>query len=237
MRPSFLNQRALVLITLLLLLSTVLAVHPHAGGQAQQLPKRAAHINDFAEVLDAPTKERLEAVLEKLKDKTHFDFAVATIKSSGAEDLYDYSLAMANDWKIGAPASSDRSLLLVIAADSGRFFSQVTRGARIYLPEGLVGEMGQRIRERETGGAYGSALVAGLRVFVDRLGEEKQFDFAALDPQRGVDIAQTQRARTVTSPVADASENPQPTPAATTEAVATPTPAAEPKPETSATPV
>src|ERR1043166_5004254 len=207
MRSPFLNKRALALTTMLFLLSAVLAVHSHAGGQARQFPKRAGHINDFGEVLDAPTKERLEAVLEKLKDKTHLDFVVVTIKSSGSEDLYDYSLAMANDWKIGAPASVDRSLLLVIAADSGRFFSQVTRGARIYLPEGVVGEMGQRIRDRASGSGYGNALVAGLRVFVDRLGEQHDFDFVALDPQRGENVAQAQRARTVSSPVPEPSEN------------------------------
>ena len=144
-------------------------------------------------------KERLEAVLEKLKDKTHLDFVVATIKTAGSEDLYDYSLAVANNWKVGAPAGLDRSLLIVIAADNGKFFSQVTRGARIYLPEGLVGEMGQRIREKTADGSYGNALMTGVRAFIDRLGQEHSFDFASLDPQRGENVAQAQRPRTVQS--------------------------------------
>src|SRR5206468_8174976 len=111
-------------------------------------------------------------------------------------------------------ASGDRSLLIVIATDNGRFFSQVTRGARIYLPEGLVGETGQRIREQIAGSGYGNALMTGVRVFVDRLGELHNFDFASLDPQRGENIAQAQRPRTVQSPVSEPSENPQPTPTA-----------------------
>src|SRR5215831_16887105 len=237
MRSPFLNQRALVLATLIFVGCCVLTARSsHAGGQEQRLPKRAGHVNDFAEVLDASTKERLEAILEKLKDKTHLDFVVATIKSAGSEDLYDYSLAVANDRKVGAPASTDRSLLIVIAADSGRFFSQVTRGGRIYLPEGLVGEMGQRIRESEAGGAYANAVMAGVRVFIDRLGEQHNFDFAALDPQRGENIAQAQRPRTVKTPVPDASENPAPTPTALAEVAATPAPVAEPKTEASPSP-
>ena len=232
MRSPFLNHRALVFAAMLVMLCVVWTAHSRAGAQAQRLSKRAGHVNDFAEVLDAATKERLEAVLEKLKDKTHFDFVVATIKTAGSEDLYDYSLAAANDWNIGTPASADRSLLIVIAADNGRFFSQVTRGGRIYLPEGLVGEMGQRIREKIAGGNYGDALMSGVRVFVDRLGSEHSFDFAALDPQRGENIAQAQRPRTVQSPVGEPSENPQPTPAAA-EATATSTPAATTSPAAS----
>ena len=237
MGSPFHNRRALVVATTLVVLCAVLTARSHAGAQETRLAKRAGHINDFAEVLDAPTKERLEAVLEKLKDTTHFDFVVATIKTAGKDDLYDYSLAVANDWKVGAPASADKSLLIVIAADNGKFFSQVTRGARIYLPEGLVGEMGQRIREKIGNGGYNTALMTGVRVFIDRLGEIHNFDFAALDVQRGEDIAQAQRPRTVQSPVGEPSANPQPTPAATeavkAEPSATPTPAIEARTEPS----
>lgn len=238
MTSPFLNHRALVFAALLVVLCAVLTASSHAGAQEQRLAKRPGHINDSAEVIDAATKERLEAVLEKVKDKTRFDFVVATIKTAGSEDLYDYSLALANDWKIGAPASSDRSLLIVIAADNGRFFSQVSRGARIYLPEGLVGEMGQRIREKISGGGYGPALMNGLRVFVDRLGEKNSFDFASLDPQRGENIAQVQRPRTVQSPLSEPSENPQPTPipAASLETRAAATPTVTPAVESTPTP-
>ena len=189
---------------------------PRAHAQDKRLPKRTGHINDFAEVIDGPTKERLEAVLEKLKDKTHFDFVIATVKSTGGEDLYDYSLAVANDWNVGAPANSDKSLLIVIAADNGKSFSQVTRGARLYLPEGLVGEIGQRMRDKVASGGYGSGLTAAVRTFVDRVGEKNSFDFAALDPQRGETlIASQQRPRTVQSPLTEASENPSPLPSRT----------------------
>src|SRR5205085_11014744 len=171
MRSPFLNHRAIVFATLLAILFAASMAHSRAHAQDKRLPKRAGHINDFAEVLDVPTKERLEAILEKLKDKIHFDFVVATVKSTGGEDLYDYSLAVANDWNVGAPASSDKSLLIVIAADNGKFFSQVTRGARFYLPEGLVGEMGQRIRDKVASGGFGSVLITASRTFVQRVGE------------------------------------------------------------------
>jgi uncharacterized membrane protein YgcG/tetratricopeptide (TPR) repeat protein len=222
MTLTLFNHRVLVFTALVAAMAIALATFSPAHAQQGRLPKRTGHINDFADVLDAATRERLEAVLEKLKEKTHVDFAVATIKSSGSEDLYDYSLAVANDWKVGAPASTDRSLLVVIAADNGKFFSQVTRGARIYLPEGLVGEMGQRMREQIAGGGYSAGMLAGIRAFVDRLGEAHSFDFAALDPQHGETVAQLQRPRTVQSQATDTSENPQPTSTATPAMETTP---------------
>ncbi|HBB97615.1 MAG TPA: hypothetical protein DC054_19715 [Blastocatellia bacterium] len=233
MRSPFLNHRAIVFATLLAIMFAAAVALPRAHAQEKRLPKRTGHINDFAEVIDGPTKERLEAVLEKLKDKTHFDFVIATVKSTGGEDLYDYSLAVANDWNVGAPASSDKSLLVVIAADNGKSFSQVTRGARLYLPEGLVGEIGQRMRDKVASGGYGSGLTAAVRTFVDRVGEKNSFDFAALDPQRGETlIAERQRPRTVQSPVAEPSENPSPLPSRTPPAAgvsATPTETASPE--------
>jgi len=226
MSLPLINHRAVVFTALVTTIALALTAFSPAHAQNGRLPRRTGHINDFADVLDAATKERLEAVLEKLKEKTHLDFALATIKSSGSEDLYDYSLEVANDWKIGAPASTDKSLLVVIAADNGKFFSQVTRGARIYLPEGLVGEMGQRMRESFANGGFNAGLLAGIRTFVDRLGEIHSFDFGAFDPQRGETVAQLQRPRTVQSPEMTVSENPQPTPTATpaAETVATSTP-------------
>jgi tetratricopeptide (TPR) repeat protein len=77
--------------------------------------------------------------------------------------------------------------------------------------------------------------MTGLHVFVDRLGEKNNFDFASLDPQRGENIAQVQRPRTVQSPVSEPSENPQPTPTAAAEATTKATPEATPTPEPSVT--
>src|SRR5438105_15884896 len=98
------NGRVAVLALLLIgaSLSTVI-VGSHA--QDKRLPKPSGHINDFGDVIDAATRQRLEKVLENLEQKTGINFVVATLKAAGNEDLYDYSLRLANDWNIGSPAS------------------------------------------------------------------------------------------------------------------------------------
>jgi uncharacterized membrane protein YgcG/tetratricopeptide (TPR) repeat protein len=242
MTLPFINHRTIVFTVVLFVSLVGLAMIPSAGAQGKRLPKRAGHINDFAEVLDAATKQRLETVLDNLKQKTGVDFVVATIKTAGGEDLYDYSLRVAGDWNVGAPSSADKSLLIIIAADNGKFFSQVTRGARLYLPEGLIGEMGQRMREKIESAGFGGGLLAGVRTFVNTVGAMHNFDFASLDPQASQTlIAEQQRPRTIASPVAVPSqspspmptETPAPTPTAEVAPTATPTPSETPSPEPS----
>jgi uncharacterized membrane protein YgcG len=114
-----LNQRAIVLI-LILSIVALRSFSMGTGASAQaRLPKPNGHINDFGEVLDAATKDRLEKILENLKERSGIDFVIATVKNSGSKDLYDYSLEIANDWNRGAPAGPNKSVLLVVAVDNG----------------------------------------------------------------------------------------------------------------------
>ena len=227
MNVPFINRRTIVCALLFALSLSTLAIAENAGAQDAQLPKPTGHVNDLADALDSASRQRLETVLENLKQKIGIQFVVAVVKSAGTQDLYDYSLRVANDWNVGAPATKDKSILLLVAADTGKFFTQISRSARLSLPEGVVGDMGQHIRQKIESGGVGIALFDGIRTFVNAVGEPAKFDFASLDTGNGeAQIAQQQRPRTVQSPVPEPSANPEPTPAATPES--TPTVAATP---------
>ena len=209
MNVPFINRRTIVCALLFALSLSPFAIAEKAGAQDAQLPKPAGHVNDLADALDSASRQRLETVLENLKQKIGLEFVVIVIKSAGSQDLYDYSLRVANDWNIGAPATKDKSILLLVAADTGKFFTQISRSARPSLPEGVVGDMGQRIRQKIESGGVSSALIDGIRTFVNSVGEQANFDFASLDTGKGeAQIAQQQRPRTVQSPVPEPSANP-----------------------------
>lgn len=234
MKVRFLNNRAIVLGVLLCLVWIALATNPRAGAQGRRIPKRTGHINDFAEVIEGPTRQRLEKVLESLQEKTGIDFVVTTVKTSGNEDLYDYSVRVASSWSVG-PASREDSVLLVVASDSANFLTHVSSSARAKVSDRVIGETGKSLREQIGSSSFTAALLAGIKTFVDQLGAKENFSFATLDPQGETTVAVRERPRTVESPTAQPSENPQPTP------VATPTPSetAPPQasPEVSATPL
>jgi tetratricopeptide (TPR) repeat protein len=167
---------------------------------------------------------------------------IASVKSVGSEDLYDYSLRIANDWKIGSPSSLNKSVLLVIAADNGKFFTQATRSARADLPDGLIGNMGLRMRPRIETAGYSEGLLAGIKIFANGIGEIHNFAFADLD-QRPAEklpaenlIAEQQRPRTVGSPAAQPAETPVVRTTETPAAQPMETPAARPTEKPAAQP-
>src|SRR6266851_464071 len=218
MKSPFINRRASVFaILLVVIILCGLTADRRTSAQGKRLPKPRGHVNDFAEVLDAATRQRLEMVLENLKQRTGIDFVVATVKSVGNEELYDYSLRVANDWKIGGPGDASKSLLLVIAGDSGKFFTQFSKSARADLPDGLIGEMSRQMSAKIVSAGYSLGLVTGVQTFVNGL------------------VAQT-RPRVVESPGAQTVATPeaQPSPTATPQNVPSPspmeTPAAQPTP-------
>jgi tetratricopeptide (TPR) repeat protein len=228
MKLPFINQRAIIFVVILAGISSFW-LGAHRGVSAQgRLPKPSGHVNDFAEVLDAPTRQRLEKVLENLKERTGIDFVIATVKTTGTEDLYDYSLRIANDWNIGVPTSPKKTVLLAVAGDNGKFLALMSKGARADLPDGLVGDMGQRMRAKLESGGYSEGLLTGIKTFANGLGERSNFTFADLDQRPAEDlIAEQQRPRTVESPTAQPVETPAAQPVETPAARATETPTPE----------
>ncbi|MGQ0761980.1 MAG: TPM domain-containing protein [Acidobacteriota bacterium] len=219
-------------------LAAVCVAQVFASASAQdKLPAPSGNVNDFAEVVDSATKQRLDTVLKSLKTRTDVDLVIAVVKTAGSADMYDYSLRIANEWQVGTRTSPRKTLLMVIAADTGLFFAQFSRAAQIALPDGLVGEMGRRMRPKFEARDFSGGLLTGVQAFVNGLGEQHNFTFAQLDvPAGDVAVAQT-RPRTVESPPPVDTPAPQPSESPSPEIVLSPTPTAAPTETPSATPV
>ncbi|HKP38807.1 MAG TPA: TPM domain-containing protein [Pyrinomonadaceae bacterium] len=220
----------------------------NSGSAQDKLPPPSGHINDFAAVVDPAGKQRLETVLEKLKERTNVDLIVAIVKTAGAEDLYDYSLRLAGEWNIGTRTNPRKSVLLIITADNGRFFAQFSRAAQTALPDGLIGEMGRRMRPKFEAGDFNGGLLVGIQTFTNTLGEQGGFTFAQLDPQEGETLVAKTRPRTVEAPatptpattetpVPDVSPTPTPVESHSPQPTVTPTPETSPSPTPTPTPV
>lgn len=140
-----------------------------------KLPAPTAHVNDFAGVLNENTRQQLENILANLKLKTGIEFAIATVKSTSGQDISEFSLQLAKDWNIGSRASAKKSLLLVLAVDEKTSFTRFSRSVQSDLPEGVLGEMGQRMRALVDAGQYGEGLNAGVHHFVNSLAQKLSF--------------------------------------------------------------
>ena len=245
MTPSYRVIKDLITIIPVLALFLLISVNPLA--QSTKLPAPATYVSDFAGVIDAQTKSRLESLLQKLKEKSKVELYVATVESTGEQKIADFSQQLARDWNIAAKTSRSKTLLLVISVGSKTSFTQFSRAAQLALPEGVLGEMSYRMQGPLSDGRFTEALDGGVHVFVNALAEKFAFNAADLEsgpvavnsPEVVGDSSgtvlisggnsQKTRPRTVTdAPKA----TPEPTPPAET---ATPTPAESPVAEVTPT--
>jgi uncharacterized membrane protein YgcG/Flp pilus assembly protein TadD len=146
-----------------------------------QIPAPTGHVNDFAGVLDANTKQQLENILTNLKLKTGIEFDIATVESTAGQDIANFSLQLAKDWNIGAFTTAKKSLLLVLAVNEKTSLTRLSRSVQRDLPEGVLGEMGQRMRPLFESGQFSEGLNTGVGHFVNALAQKLAFSTEDFD--------------------------------------------------------
>jgi len=203
------------LLTLIPAVGLFLLISANPFAQSTKLPAPSTHVSDFAGVLDNDTKTRIETLLQKLQEKSKIEFYVATVDSTGAQQISDFSKQLATDWNIGAKTSRTKSVLLVISVASKTSFTQVSRAVQTSLPEGVVGDMGYRMTGPLGDGHFTEAIDSGIHLFANALAEKIGFKVSDLEaapvaansPEVPVDTPQpvlisaksVQRSRRVTS--------------------------------------
>ena len=107
------------------------------------LPKPTSPVMDYANVLDANTKQALEQKIIAFRDSTNprVELAVATVRTTGERPIFDYSLAVARGWGIGSKETDNPSALLFIAVDDRKYFTQISKDLEDELPDGLAGQL------------------------------------------------------------------------------------------------
>ena len=180
MLPSYRVIKDLLTVVPVLALFMLISVNPLA--QSTKLPAPATHVSDFAGVLDPQTKSRLDTLLQKLKEKSKIEFYVATVDTTGEQQISQFSQQLSRDWNIGVKTSRTKTLLLVVSVASKSSFTQFSRAAQLALPEGLLGEMSYRMQGPLADGRINEAVDSGIHIFVTAVAEKLAFNIADLEP-------------------------------------------------------
>jgi len=179
------NRRILIsglLVPLLCLLCGPLA---HAQTTQSPLPPPTGFVNDYANVLDAATKTRLETILKNLKDEHDIEFAVVTVPTTGEQDIFDYTLAVARGWGIGSKESDQAGLILLVAINDHKYQTQVSRHLEGDLPDGLLGQIQrERLVPPFKQGNYAKGISDTVETYVATLAEKRGFSIAGIDQSR-----------------------------------------------------
>ncbi len=121
---SFQSLFRLIAITFLLLQIALLS--------ALDVPQLMGPVNDYAQLLTRNELQELNSYLYALDQKSDLQIAVLTIPSLEDENLEDYSIRVAEQWKIGQKGK-DSGVIFVIAAQERKLRIEVGYGL-----EGLI---------------------------------------------------------------------------------------------------
>jgi len=169
------------LLTVIPAVGLFLLINANPFAQSQKLPAPSSHVSDFANVIDADTKSRIENLLSGLKDKSNVELYVAVVDTTGAQTISAFSQQLARDWDIGAKNTRTKTLLLVICTASKSSFTQFSRTAQTALPDGILGEMAYRMSGPLTDGRFVEAVDNGVHVFANALAEKNGFKVSDID--------------------------------------------------------
>ncbi len=90
-----------------------LALMGSARAQFVAVPPLTGHLTDQAGMLSADQRTKLEAVLTDYEAKTGSQIAILLVKTTEPEQIEQYSIRVADAWKLGRKGVDDGVLLLV----------------------------------------------------------------------------------------------------------------------------
>lgn len=103
-----------------------------------EIPLLKARINDLANLLSSGEEAQLEKLLEEAENKTTSQFALLTLQSLQGESLEDYSIRVAEKWKIGQKGL-DNGVIVIIAMAERKIRIEVGYGLEPILTDAKCG--------------------------------------------------------------------------------------------------
>lgn len=112
-----------------------------AEGQLQRdLPSLNKPIIDQANILSATEKQQLSQRILKLYEEGKGQIGVVIVPTTGQEDIFDYSMRVAEAWQLGS-AKRDNGLLMTIAVNDRRIQILTGYGLEGVLPDIVAGRI------------------------------------------------------------------------------------------------
>ena len=136
-------------------------------------PKAKGYVNDFAEILTAAEEEGLESALSTVKQRGKIDFAIAIVRTTGGRDIFDYSLEMANEWRVG---SKNGGILLVVSIEDRKWGIQIDKKLEKKFTNDEIKRLGDTMIPHFRQQDYNSGLRVCVKAIADELARRHDFE-------------------------------------------------------------
>ena len=147
-------MRRILLLILCLLLP--------AAGHCLEVPALTSRVNDYAAILSPAAVQELEGKLTEFERNESTQIVVLTVPSLEGDSLEDFSIRVAEAWRIGQKGT-DNGVILLISAQDRKMRIEVGRGLEGVLTDLLSGRIiREEIAPRFRAGDMDGGVVAGV---------------------------------------------------------------------------
>ncbi len=176
--------RSLVLLALVFAISSI-AIAQTTPQSPVPLPVPFTPVVDNANVIDAATRQHLEDLYLKLQQQAQIEFAVLTVPTTGDQDIYDFSLAVARGWGIGSKDGEKNGFLLVVAIQDRKYYTQISRHLEGDLTDGQSGQIQrERLVPPFKRGQYSQGIRDTIDAYVGVLASQRGFSIEGIQARR-----------------------------------------------------
>jgi uncharacterized protein len=144
-------------LSIFILLFIVIPVVPVHAEQWQKLDVHG-YVNDFAGVLNPATVEKLTQLSTEIDQKAKAQVAVVTVKTLEDDAPEDFANHLFQKWGVGYKGT-DRGVLVLVATDDHKYWTEVGYGLEPILPDGKVGRFGRNMVPLLRQGNYNDAIL------------------------------------------------------------------------------
>lgn len=146
-------KKAIIIISLLGLILSLSAV---------SFPRLSGRVVDEANIFSKSEENQLTSLLVGLEKDSQLQAVVVSVKSLQGYDVADYTIRLAEEWKIGSK-DTDNGLILLVAPNERDVRIEVGYGLEHKLTDGMSGYIiRQDIIPNFRGGSYFTGVKAGL---------------------------------------------------------------------------
>jgi uncharacterized protein len=163
----------------------VLTCSYDARAQKEDRPRPRGYVSDFAGMISQEAEAVITRIAAEVKMKTGAEIAVATIQTTGGEDIEEYAVDLFMAWGIGE-RGKDNGVLILVAAQDRELWIKPGYGLEGAVPDAEAHRIYRDIlRPGFQAGQYDQALVTASRAIAELvLAESGQtFDYRDSVPE------------------------------------------------------
>ena len=139
------------------------------GALAIDVPYLTGRVNDYAGMLPAEARERIESRLAAYEKAASVQIAVLTVESLRGEPIEDFSIKVAETWKLGQKGK-DNGVLFLVAKDDRKMRIEVGYGLEGTLTDGAcLRILDGAVRPRFRAGEYVAGIEGGVDAVIAAL--------------------------------------------------------------------